>query len=115
MTDKGQLESGVLHDCLEVLRLHGAFCWRQNTGAFKVENRFFRSSIAGVSDILGVLQGGRFIAIECKREKGGRVSEKQKAFLENVKNAGGLAFVVHSGAELDEILNNISLPLELQK
>jgi hypothetical protein len=104
MKEKGQLESVVLSDCLKVLRAFGAFCWRQNTGAFKVDNRFFRSSIAGVSDILGVLPNGRFIAVECKREHGGRVSAKQKEFLQNIERCGGLAIVAHSARELLEKL-----------
>lgn len=104
---EGQLESEVLKDCLQVLKLWGAFCWRQNTGAFKVDNRFFRSSIAGVSDIIGVLPDGRFIAVECKREKGGRVSDKQKEFLHNVAQCGGIAIIAHSGAELQEVLERL--------
>ena len=46
--EKCELESSVLRECLALLKSRGVFCWRQNTGAFKVENRFFRSSIAGV-------------------------------------------------------------------
>ncbi|MBQ3825845.1 MAG: VRR-NUC domain-containing protein [Spirochaetaceae bacterium] len=104
MKEKGKLESAVLKDCLRVLRNHNVFCWRQNTGAFKVEKRFFRSSIAGVSDILGVLPDGRFIAVECKREIGGVLSERQLAFLSNVQNNKGLAFIAHSGKELAALL-----------
>lgn len=107
MKEKGQLESVVLRDCLKVLRDFGSFCWRQNTGAFKVDNRFFRSSIAGVSDIIGVLPDGRFIAVECKRENGGRVSEKQRAFLDSVQKNGGVALVAHSGEYLRDFLERL--------
>lgn len=107
MNDRGELESVVLRDCLNYLHANGVFCWRQNTGAFKVDNRFFRSSIAGVSDIIGVLPTGQFLAVECKREKGGRVSEKQKDFLQNVKEHNGVALVVHSWQELQEALTPI--------
>ena len=107
--NKGQLESSVLHDCMRVMKRRGIFFWRQNTGAFKVDNRFFRSSIAGVSDIIGVLPDGRFIAVECKREIGGRVSEKQQRFIDNVNNNNGLALVVHSAYELQCELNNYFL------
>ena len=102
---KGELESSVMRACLSELKRRGVFCWRQNTGAFRVENRFFRSSIAGVSDIIGVLPGGRFLAVECKREIGGKTSEKQLLFLSSVQNAGGLACIVHSARELAEILD----------
>jgi len=107
--NQGQLESTVLSECLSYLRAVDVFCWRQNTGAFKVENRFFRSSMAGVSDILGVLPGGRFLAIECKREKGGRVSDKQQDFIQRVISAGGVALVVHSAEELREKLRGLLL------
>jgi len=111
---KGQLESGVLHDCLRVMKERGIFCWRQNTGAFKVENRFFRSSRAGVSDILGVMPNGRFIAVECKREIGGRVSDKQWEFLEAVENNNGIAFIAHSGEELAVFLDKVQPLLNIK-
>ena len=102
--EKGRLEKYVLGGCIRVLKRHGCFCWRQNTGAFKVDNRFFRSSIAGVSDIIGVLPDGHFISVECKREKGGRVSMKQEQFIANVRGNSGYALVVHDETELEIFL-----------
>ena len=107
MKSTGQLESAVLRECMRELKRRKVFFWRQNTGAFKVENRFFRSSIAGVSDIIGVLPDGKFIAVECKREVGGIVSDKQHAFLKGVQNNGGLAVVAHSGEKLSAILDGL--------
>ena len=57
----------------------------------------------GSNDILGVLPGGRFLAVECKA-KGGRLSPEQKQFLANVQELGGLAVVVRGWQELDEAL-----------
>jgi len=105
MKDKGKKESSVLQECLRVLRELNIYAWRQNTGAFKTPaGHFFRSSQAGVSDILGCLPNGRFLAVECKREKGGILSYKQKAFLEKIDSNGGLAIVSNNAEKLKEIL-----------
>lgn len=102
---KGKPEAEVLKECLSVLRELGIFCWRQNTGAFKTQNGgFFRSSMAGVSDIIGLLPTGRFFCVECKREKGGVVSEAQKTFLERVDSNNGIAIVCNDAEKLREIL-----------
>lgn len=105
---KGKAESEVLKECLEVLQAHNIYCWRQNTGAFKTQNGgFFRSSMAGVSDILGILPDGRFLAVECKREKGGVLSEKQKEFLKSVSENKGLAIVCNDAKKLEEMIEYI--------
>ena len=80
-----------------------------------MENRFFRSSRAGVSDILGVMPNGRFIAVECKREIGGRVSDKQWEFLEAVENNNGIAFIAHSGEELAVFLDKVQPLLNINE
>jgi hypothetical protein len=56
--------------------------------------RSFRG-LRGVSDVLGVLPGGRFLAIECKGPTG-RPSPEQVEFIERVRAAGGVAFVARS-------------------
>jgi hypothetical protein len=48
----------------------------------------------GISDII-CCHNGRFIAIEVKR-KGGKVSEHQQAFINQVRAAGGVAFIAYS-------------------
>ena len=60
-----------------------------------------------MSDILGILPDGRFLAVECKREKGGVVSPEQKEFLLNINANGGVGIVVHSVDELAKALENI--------
>lgn len=99
-------EADVLHACLDLLRLRGVVAWRQNQGAMKQagrngRERFIRfAGIRGISDIIGVLPDGRFLAIECKRP-GQRPTPDQLAFLEAVNRAGGLGIVVYDVAELD--------------
>lgn len=106
---KGLPEKDVLEQCEEYLSLCNIYHWRQNTGAFKVESRYIRAGKPGISDILGILPGGRFMAVECKREKGGVLSADQRCFLSEIESRGGLALVVHSAEELAQglVKNNI--------
>ena len=99
-------ESDVQASCLAYLRARRIFHWRQNSGAFmaKSGNWVKCCSIKGVSDILGVLPDGRFLAVECKSEAGGRLSPEQREFLMNVNANGGLGLVVRSVGELAEAL-----------
>lgn len=108
MLNKGVPENVVLRDCLAYLQLNGIYCWRNNTGATKTAHGFVRYGKVGSSDILGILPDGRFLAVECKREKGGVVSEKQKEFLSMIEVNHGVALVVNSIEDLQEKINNIS-------
>jgi len=65
---------------------------------------------AGVPDILACLNG-QFIAIEGKT-KTGRVSELQKAHLAMIKEAGGIAIVARSPAEVKLLLEEQNLILD---
>lgn len=69
--------------------------WRNNTGAIRMDKRFIRFGAVGSSDILGVMKDGRFLAIEVKSAKG-RLTKHQKAFIDGINNAGGVAFVARS-------------------
>jgi hypothetical protein len=53
----------------------------------------------GASDIVGVMPGGRFIAVECKAP-GGRLSELQQQFLKDIERMGGLAVVAKSAEDI---------------
>ena len=97
---KGQEESEVLKQCLEYLKMRNIFAWRNNSGA--VKNGKLRYGMPGSSDILGILPNGQFLAIECKREKGGILSDKQVEFLSRIKENGGVALVVHSLNDLEK-------------
>jgi len=97
-------ERDVLKDCLEYLNLKGVFAWRNNTGAVKVKSRFIKFGYKGSSDIIGILPNGRFLAIECKRENGGVLSQEQKEFLQTILKNKGLALVVHSVEELQKFV-----------
>lgn len=105
---KRPTEGQIVKSCLDYLRLAGFLAWRSNTGAAVYTNaagrrRLVRYGEPGVSDILGVLPGGRVLAVECKAD-GGRLSDAQEAFLGRVRQAGGLALVVRSVTELQALL-----------
>ena len=104
MTNKGMKEDEVLRDCLAYLQLNGIYCWRNNTGATKTKTGFVRFGKVGSSDILGILPDGRFLAVECKREKGGVISEKQKEFLGMIVKNQGVAIVANSIESLQKKL-----------
>lgn len=59
--------------------------------------------IKGVSDILGVLPGGQFLAIEVKAEKG-RLTPEQKTFLLTVNLNGGVAFMARG---INDVINEM--------
>ena len=104
---EGQKENIVLSQCLKYLEVLQIYHWRNNTGALKIGRRFIRFGFPGSSDILGILPDGRFLAIECKREKGGRLSEAQKDFISRINSNGGVAMCVHSLEELQENMRKI--------
>ena len=107
MRNTGLKENAVLSQCLSYLQIRGIFAWRNNTGALKIGKRFIRFGKPGSSDILGILPNGQFLAVECKREKGGILSDIQVEFLNRIKANGGIAVVVHSVDELGKIIDSI--------
>jgi hypothetical protein len=98
---RGALERDVQPTVLAFLQIHPRVAWvvRMNTGVAEFGNndglpvRRVRFAFPGCSDIIGQLRDGRFLAVECKREVGGSVTEEQEAFLRNVNRYGGCAFI----------------------
>lgn len=54
---------------------------------------------AGIADIIGILPGGRFLAIECKAHRG-IVTKEQSDFIRAINLKGGLAIVTRSVQEV---------------
>lgn len=100
------LEADSLREVMQALKTHNlvAWCERQNTGAAKVGGRFIKFGWKGCSDILGQLKDGRLLAVECKRLKGGKLTDEQIFFLERVRQHGGVSFVATS---LHDVLENL--------
>jgi Holliday junction resolvase len=60
----------------------------------------------GIPDVLGCYMG-RFIAFECKTEKG-IATVIQQEHINNIRQAGGFAIVPTTLSEVEEVLNEIS-------
>ncbi len=100
-------EQATVRAILQFLHLHHISAWRMNTGAFRAAykgtTRFHRFGVKGMSDIIGILPGGKFLAIEVKQPRN-QPAPAQRGFLDEVMVMGGEAFVAHSVAEVKERL-----------
>ena len=105
---KSVKESAVIKEVQAVIDATGLQVQRLNTGAFATgtgnNRRFVRSAKKGTLDFEGYDNRGRFLAIECKRLVGGRVSPEQAARIEDINKKGGIAFTARSGAEALNLL-----------
>lgn len=61
---------------------------------------------AGIPDILACVHG-RFVAVECKRPAGGRLSKLQSHELWKIRKAGGIAIQCRSLDEFIEITERL--------
>lgn len=96
------LEKDIQNSILEYLHAKGIFCWKEHSGGIMIDGgkRYMPIGLRGKSDILGILNDGRFLAVEVKR-KTGVVSAEQKIFIDNINNRGGLAFIATS---IDDVI-----------
>ena len=101
-------EKVVIQQVKQVIKATGIKLQRINTGCFVIgtgiNRRFIKTADAGTCDFEGYDDRGRFVAIECKRPSGGRLSPAQRERIEDINQKGGVAFVAHSGAEALEKL-----------
>ena len=100
-------EGIILAQILAYLKMRRVYAWRNNTGAVKLEgrsgSRFVRYGMKGSSDILGILDDGRFLAIEVKAPTG-RATPEQSCFLGEIRARGGVAFIARSAEEVERQL-----------
>lgn len=100
-------ESAVVAACRQTLAAWRIWHYRNNTGGMKGSHKgkgwFVRFGVPGAADIIGILSGGRFLAVECKAGKG-RQSPEQEMFQRAVEEAGGVYWLVWSADELNERL-----------
>lgn len=96
-------EKAVIQQVKEIISITGIKLQRINTGCFAINEgrnrRYIKTAEAGTCDFEGYDKQGRFVAIECKRPTGGRLSRLQKERIDDINRKGGVAFVVHSGNE----------------
>jgi hypothetical protein len=90
-------ESLVVKAVLAALELHAGVAWaqRMNVVSQRIDQRYVRAGFVGLSDIIGQMMDGRFLAIECKSAKG-RLTDDQAAFLDTVRRHGGVAFMARA-------------------
>ena len=93
-----------------------AWAHRFNTGAHVVigkkkdgtpSRRFVRYAFTGCADLLGQLTTGQLLAIECKRA-GGKARAEQQIFLQQVRDAGGLALLAQSIADVQQGIDHFT-------
>lgn len=105
ITEK-QVEKAIL-DFLSTIQ--GCKAWKNHTtGIFDPQKKIYRSlkgrySGKGSADILCCI-GGWFVAIEVKRPEGSVTSLDQYKFLDEIRNAGGIAFVAKSVDDVKRML-----------
>ena len=89
------LEKNIVNNILKYLKsLDGCFCFKHN------------GLTAGIPDIICCYKG-RFFAFEVKTETG-RVTNLQKAIIERINRAGGVAVVVRSVDEVKDVIGGMT-------
>jgi len=83
------------------LSAHGIPHWRINQQGVPIHGGtgFRPGPHRGIADLLGILPGGRFLAVEVKKP-GGKLTKDQRCFLLDVCIADGLGICVSSVEEL---------------
>lgn len=101
-------EKDIQTAILDYLTRCSAIAWanRFTSGKFKVTDRagtrWIQAGFVGAPDIIGMTTKGRFVAIECKRPRGGVVSTEQIAFLQCVRAGGGIGIIARS---VDDVIS----------
>ena len=99
-----QSEKDIQNSIMRLLKKHGIYHWRNNTGCMKVGNRIIRYGKVGSSDIFCFFEG-KFIAIEVKSETG-KLTEHQEEFLNKVNEQDHcLGFVARNKEEVKSVFN----------
>lgn len=101
---KGRRESEVQAGIMAYLDIRpDVWAWRVNVGGAFLHGFFVKFGVKGAPDIHGLqAPEGRFFVVECKREKGGGLSEDQKRWRHNFIAAGGLYIGPARGVEIVE-------------
>jgi hypothetical protein len=99
-------ERDILRAILRYLKVMQIPAWRQSTGATTISGRFLRFGKTGMSDIIGILPGGKFLAIEVKNGKNS-LTEKQRQFLQLICSFGGVGIVARSVEDVVKTIEKI--------
>jgi hypothetical protein len=91
------LERAVVKKLLERLRSRGGFWIKLHGSPFIT---------AGLPDIIGCYRG-RFIAFEVKRDEHGKPTRLQLFYLGRIRDAGGVASLIHTVEAAEATLDRI--------
>lgn len=100
-------ESDIQRSILDYLQLRKFIAFKYNSTQYGIRDGksfAFKSGNVGVSDILACSPSGKFVAIEVKKP-GGKPSDAQVAFINQVSKQGGIAAICYS---LDEAISLIT-------
>ena len=104
-------ESEIQKVILDFLRLKGFMAWKNVStgiaGGGKGKTRFYPMGQKGLADIIA-LKDSTTLFVEVKREKG-KLTEHQKKFLNDVRNAGALGVVARNLDDIIKVLDKYSL------
>jgi Holliday junction resolvase len=92
-------EKDITMQIRNLLKTFQIFHWKNHGGPMGAK---------GVPDILGCYQG-KFLGIEVKTEKG-KPSPEQVRFIQNLNDAGGIAFIARS---VDDVIEKLGLQKRL--
>ena len=100
MTAESELNRAILG----YLQTIGVFAWRCNSGALKnADGVWVKYGRKGMADILGILPGGKLLAIEAKVGRA-MPTKEQRAFLDEVRVNGGVAILAYT---LDDVIREL--------
>jgi hypothetical protein len=79
------------------------FWYNASTGIYDARKKIYRKNnspyaMTGVSDILGVIEGGIFLAIEVKAKRG-RTTPAQREYLAKINEMGGIAMIANDPSQ----------------
>jgi hypothetical protein len=100
-----QLVSAIL-DVISIKYRATVYAYRNNTGATATPSGgFVRYGHKGSADIIGVVKGGKFLALECKTASG-KPTPHQLEWLAAISALGGVAAIVRSVDEACAVIDN---------
>jgi len=79
--------------------------WRQ-IPAWPTHSTRNHPETPGMADVLGILKGGRFLAVEVKGE-GGVLSQEQREWLNRVHAAGGFVILARSVDDVQRAIDGV--------
>jgi len=105
-------ESQIQRAILDYLKLRGIFCWRNNSLAVPIIDKYnrrhyIRTGMKGLPDIFCLLPSV-LLMLEVKTARG-KLSDEQKAFFEKAKELGHYCVVVKSVEDVEKILEHLNL------